>query len=197
MPGFVATHTPDVHIWKPVFRDGELVCFVGSHIHNTDVGGAVPATLSRSLTEVHQEGMRIPPMRLMRDGVLNDDLLQIIVDERPAAGAELGRPQRADRLRQCRRAQGAGDHRPFRQGRHSRPGRRPSSIMPRTRPARSSATIPDGEYFFADYADEDQVGGYPVRIAVTLQDPRRHTDDRLYRQRPATGLVAEHADRRQ
>ncbi|HEU4988040.1 MAG TPA: hydantoinase B/oxoprolinase family protein, partial [Rhizobiaceae bacterium] len=72
--GFVATHAPDLHMWKPVFYDGELMCFVGNHIHNTDVGGAVPASLSRTLTEVHQEGLRIPPMRLMRDGVLNEDL---------------------------------------------------------------------------------------------------------------------------
>ena len=42
--GFVATHTPDLHMWKPVFYEGELVCFVGSHIHNTDMGGAVPAS---------------------------------------------------------------------------------------------------------------------------------------------------------
>ncbi|MBV8912634.1 MAG: hydantoinase B/oxoprolinase family protein, partial [Acetobacteraceae bacterium] len=48
--GSVATHTPDIHLWKPVFRDGALICFVGNHIHNTDVGGAVPATLSRTLT---------------------------------------------------------------------------------------------------------------------------------------------------
>ncbi|MBN9186741.1 MAG: hydantoinase B/oxoprolinase family protein, partial [Microbacterium sp.] len=76
--GHVATHTPDIHMWKPVFRDGEIVCFVGNHIHNTDVGGAVPATLSRTLTEIQQEGLRIPPMRLMRGGVLNQDLLDII-----------------------------------------------------------------------------------------------------------------------
>ena len=62
--GYVATHTPDMHMWKPVFPNGELVCFVANHIHNTDVGGAVPATLSRTLTEIHQEGVRIPPMKL-------------------------------------------------------------------------------------------------------------------------------------
>jgi N-methylhydantoinase B len=42
--------------------------------------GAVPATLSRTLTEIQQEGLRIPPMRLMRDGVLNQDLLDIIAN---------------------------------------------------------------------------------------------------------------------
>lgn len=36
--GNVATHSPDIHIWKPVFHDGEITCFVVGHIHNTDVG---------------------------------------------------------------------------------------------------------------------------------------------------------------
>ena len=55
--GFVCTHTPDLHMWKPIFWEDELVAFSVSHIHNTDVGGAVPASLSRQLTEVHQEGI--------------------------------------------------------------------------------------------------------------------------------------------
>ena len=59
--GFVCTHPPDTHLWKPIFWKGELVCFAVGHIHNTDVGGAVPASLSRALTEVHQEGIRFPP----------------------------------------------------------------------------------------------------------------------------------------
>ncbi len=42
--GFVCTHAPDVHLWKPVFHNGEIVSFAVGHIHNTDVGGAVPAS---------------------------------------------------------------------------------------------------------------------------------------------------------
>jgi N-methylhydantoinase B len=48
--GFVCTHSPDMHVWKPIFHEGELVCFSVTHVHNTDVGGAVPASLSRTLT---------------------------------------------------------------------------------------------------------------------------------------------------
>ena len=44
--GFVATHSPDLHMWKPIFHEGELVAFSCGHIHNTDIGGAVPASLS-------------------------------------------------------------------------------------------------------------------------------------------------------
>src|SRR5882724_4380684 len=77
--GFLATHTPDLHLWKPIFHEGEIVCVAGGHIHNTDMGGAVPASLSRSLTEIHQEGIRFPPMKLCDQGVLNDDALRIML----------------------------------------------------------------------------------------------------------------------
>src|SRR5262249_27032822 len=55
--GYVCSHTPDLHMWKPIFHKGELVCFTVGMIHNTDVGGATPASLSRVLTEIHQEGI--------------------------------------------------------------------------------------------------------------------------------------------
>lgn len=73
--GFVATHTPDVVMWKPVFYEGEIICFVAGHIHNTDMGGAVPASLSRTLTEIHQEGIRFPPTKVVEKGELNETLL--------------------------------------------------------------------------------------------------------------------------
>lgn len=76
--GYVATHTPDIMMWKPVYYQGEMVCFVGGHIHNTDMGGAVPASLSRTLTEVHQEGIRFPPTKIVRRGVLNEELMRLM-----------------------------------------------------------------------------------------------------------------------
>ena len=77
--GFLATHAPDLHCWKPIFHDGEIVAFAGGHIHNTDMGGAVPASLSRSLTEIHQEGIRFPPMKLYARGVLDEKLLKVML----------------------------------------------------------------------------------------------------------------------
>ena len=166
--GFVATHAPDLHIWKPVFRDGELICFVGNHIHNTDVGGAVPASLSRSLTEVHQEGLRIPPMRLMRDGKLNEDLLRII-----ETNVRLPEQNWGDLNAQIacvnvgeRKVQEIID----RFGKEAFSSGLGQLLDYAENQARAVIrNLPDGEYFFADYADEDQAGGYPVRIAVTLK----------------------------
>jgi N-methylhydantoinase B len=166
--GFVATHTPDVHIWKPVFYDGDLVCFVGCHIHNTDVGGAVPATLSRSLTEIHQEGLRIPPMRLMRDGVMNQDLLSLI-----ANNVRLPEQNWGDLNAQIA-CVNVGERKMHeildRFGKDEFKVGLGSLLDYAENQARTVIRdIPDGEYFFADYADEDQADGYPVRIAVTLK----------------------------
>src|SRR5262249_2764712 len=77
--GFVCTHSPDLHLWKPIFHKGAIVCFAVTHVHNTDVGGAVPASLSPSLTEVHQEGVRIPPVKLYRKGKLNKEILDTML----------------------------------------------------------------------------------------------------------------------
>jgi N-methylhydantoinase B len=166
--GFVATHSPDLHMWKPVFREGELVCFVGNHIHNTDVGGAVPASLSRSLTEVHQEGLRIPPMRLLRDGVMNDDLLRII-----ATNVRLPEQNWGDLNAQIA-CVNVGERKVHeiidRFGKPAFQAGLGQLLDYAENQARAVIRdLPDGDYFFADYADEDQAGGYPVRIAVTLR----------------------------
>ncbi len=165
--GHVATHTPDIHMWKPVFRDGEIVCFVGNHIHNTDVGGAVPATLSRTLTEIQQEGLRIPPMRLMRDGVLNQDLLDLI-----ANNVRLPEQNWGDLNAQIA-CVNVGERKVHeildRFGKKNFvPGLEQLLDYADSQARAVIRQIPDGRYFFADYADEDQAGGYPVRVAVTL-----------------------------
>ncbi|HVY15019.1 MAG TPA: hydantoinase B/oxoprolinase family protein [Rhodopila sp.] len=166
--GFVATHTPDTHIWKPVFRDGQLVCFVGCHIHNTDVGGAVPATLSRSLTEIHQEGLRIPPMRLVRDGMINQELVNLI-----ARNVRLPEQNWGDMNAQlaCVNVGERKIHEIIdRFGRDGFKQGLDALLDYSEQQARTLIrSLPDGEWFFADYVDEDQAGGYPVRVAVTLR----------------------------
>ena len=166
--GFVATHTPDMNLWKPVFRDGQLVCFVGCHIHNTDMGGAVPASLSRTLTEVHQEGLRIPPMLLIRDGVIDEKLLQIMnvnvrapEQNRGDLNAQIAALNTGERaVHEIIDRFGVDDFMAGAQQILDYGERQARDLI---------TTIPDGEYFFSEYADEDSVGGYPCRIAMTLR----------------------------
>ncbi|EFE94550.1 hydantoinase B/oxoprolinase family protein [Serratia odorifera] len=166
--GNVATHSPDIHIWKPVFHQGEIACFVVGHIHNTDVGGAVPASLSRSLTEIVQEGLRLPPLKIVSGGKLNQEVARIMRLNVRAPEQNWGdfKAQLASvnigesKIHQIIARFGIDD---FLLGVEE-------LLDYAERQARAViATIPDGDYFYADYADEDGEGGYPCRIAVTLK----------------------------
>lgn len=166
--GHVATHTPDIHIWKPVFFEGELACFVVGHIHNTDVGGAVPASLSRSLTEIAQEGLRIPPVKLVENGVQNPFVAQLIRSNVRLPDQNLGdlAAQIASVNVGERKMQGIIRRfglPAFLEG--------VEAILDHAeaQTRRILSTIPDGRYAFADYADEDSPAGLPARIALTLQ----------------------------
>jgi len=74
----LSTHTPDFHVIKPVYVDGQLVCYVWSFLHSSDVGGRVPSSISPSNTEVFQEGLLLPPTKLVRRGVPVDDIFGVI-----------------------------------------------------------------------------------------------------------------------
>ncbi|MFD2250891.1 N-methylhydantoinase B [Pseudochelatococcus lubricantis] len=165
--GFVATHTPDVHLWMPVFRDGQLVCFVGNHVHNTDMGGAVPASLSRTLTEVHQEGIRFPPVRIMRDGVLDERLLKIIdmnvrspTQNRGDLDAQLACLVTGERkVHEIIDRFGTEEF---------MAGSQQLLAYAESQARQIIASIPDGEYVFSEFADEDSVDGVPCRINIRM-----------------------------
>jgi N-methylhydantoinase B len=166
--GFVATHTPDIVLWKPVFYEGQIVCFVGGHIHNTDMGGAVPASLSRTLTEIEQEGIRFPPTKIVRRGVLDEELLRIMatnvrvpdqnVGDLHAQLASLHTGER--RVLEIIERFGIDGFKAGMQALLDYSEEQARTVM---------RGIPDGEYFFAEYADEDSVRGKPMRVALTLR----------------------------
>jgi N-methylhydantoinase B len=72
-------HLPDITMIAPVFvENGILAFFVASRAHHADVGGMTPGSLPLS-TEIFQEGIIIPPLKLYRGGVLNEDALNLIL----------------------------------------------------------------------------------------------------------------------
>lgn len=166
--GFLATHAPDLHMWKPIFHEGEIVAFACGHIHNTDMGGAVPASLSRSLTEIHQEGIRFPPMKMLRRGVLNEELLRVMLlnVRKPEQNlgdlkAFIGALNTGERkVRAMLEKFGVEGFRAGLAGLQDYAEHQAREVL---------RAIPDGEYSFADYADEDSVGGNPCRLALTLR----------------------------
>jgi N-methylhydantoinase B len=71
-------HASDFAVIAPIFHAGALVGFAGSIAHKADIGGTVPGSTYGQATEMFQEGMLLPPVKLYRDGRRNDDLVRLI-----------------------------------------------------------------------------------------------------------------------
>jgi N-methylhydantoinase B len=78
-PYLGGTHLSDLRLIQPYVRDGRVFCWLGSVGHWHDVGGAVPGNYNPAATEYFQEGVLIPPVRLFRGGVLNQDIVDILL----------------------------------------------------------------------------------------------------------------------
>ena len=165
--GYLATHSPDIVMWKPVFHEGRIIAFAGGHIHNVDVGGAVPASLSRTLTDVHQEGIRIPPAKLYRAGVLDEGLARMML-----ANVRVPDQNWGD-LKALVAAVNTGERRVLDLVRRFGVTTVVDGLADLLDYAEAQARavlagIPDGTYHFTEYADEDAAGGNPLRLCLAL-----------------------------
>jgi N-methylhydantoinase B len=75
----MVTHLSDVFLFKPIFHEERLLCFAWTFIHMSDVGGRVPGSIAPSSYEIYQEGIRIPPRKLYREGVLDEEFLAMFL----------------------------------------------------------------------------------------------------------------------
>ena len=72
-------HLPDVFIFKPIFPGARpCIAWAGAVCHHTDVGGRVPGSNASDSTEIYQEGLRIPPLKLYERGERNETLFALI-----------------------------------------------------------------------------------------------------------------------
>jgi N-methylhydantoinase B len=75
-----AGHFPDTYEIMPVFLDGRIVGFVACSAHQVDMGGAAPGSQKvHGVTEAFQEGLRILPVRFVREGTIDEDILRIVL----------------------------------------------------------------------------------------------------------------------
>ncbi|MED5357965.1 MAG: hydantoinase B/oxoprolinase family protein [Pseudomonadota bacterium] len=73
------THLPDISIITPIFYKGVLKFFAACLGHHSDVGGSVPGSISPTAASIFEEGIRIPPVKLVREGTLDDGIMQLII----------------------------------------------------------------------------------------------------------------------
>lgn len=89
-PYLGGTHLMDVRFARPFYRQGRLWCWLSNTGHWPDTGGAVPGGFSASATSVEQEGLRLPPVRLFKQGVLDPEIYGIICSNIRVAEQRIG-----------------------------------------------------------------------------------------------------------
>ena len=72
------THLPDISVITPIFVESELRFFVGNIAHHADVGGPTPGSVSGSSPTIFSEGIRLPPIRIARGGIADEDVIALI-----------------------------------------------------------------------------------------------------------------------
>ncbi|NQW08360.1 MAG: hydantoinase B/oxoprolinase family protein [Alphaproteobacteria bacterium] len=161
------THLPDVNIARPVFVDGVLIGFVCNIAHHADIGGMSPGSMAGGMTEIYQEGLRIPVVKLFRHGQIDQDLFDLILlnvrvveERRGDYNAQFAALRLAHRRLLEIVAKNGVDMvtAVF------------ASIIDRTfaRMKTAIAGIPDGTYRFEDVLDNDGAGTDDVKIALTV-----------------------------
>jgi N-methylhydantoinase B len=173
------THLPDITLVMPAYVSGTKSggrgrpphttpdFYVASRAHHADVGGTYPGSMG-PCREIYQEGLRIPPVKIMRGGTLVADVLALLLnnvrtpEEREGdLGAQIAACQTgAQRLREICDRYGI-----------ARAKRAAADLLVYSEEMMRAflRTIPPGRYQAEDFLDDDGVEDKPVRIAVTIQ----------------------------
>ncbi|MBD0272544.1 MAG: hydantoinase B/oxoprolinase family protein, partial [Acetobacteraceae bacterium] len=166
-PYLGGTHLMDVRFAKPVFVDGELFCWLQNTGHWPDIGGMVPGGFSAHATEVEQEGLRLPPVKLFKRGGMDREIFAIIssnirvADQRigdikaQAAALLVGEARLMDLLAKHGRATLEGAIAEIR-------------VRSAERMRAEIRRIPDGLYRSEAFVDSDGVVDEPLRIALAV-----------------------------
>jgi N-methylhydantoinase B len=161
------THLPDINMAMPIFAGGELMGFICNIAHHADVGGMVPGSMAGGMSEIYQEGLRIPLVRLFRAGELQEDLFELML-----LNVRLPEERRGDYFAQvaaCR----LGSRRLKEIAERYSPNLLISAfdeIIGRTerRMREAISEIPDGTYSFEDVMDDDGLGTQDIAIKVKI-----------------------------
>lgn len=161
-------HLPDIFVFKPIFIDGALFGFAATTAHMADIGGRIPGGNAADSTDIYQEGLRIPLIKLFSAGVLNQDWVELIRANVRQADivmgdlfAEVAACNRAEiQLRELCNRLGA-DYLQWAMAAQIDYGERVSRA--------ALATLRTRRTSFSDQLDDDGVGGDPVTVQVAVE----------------------------
>jgi len=164
----LSTHLPDIWMWKPIFAEDRLLAFAVTFIHSSDIGGKVPGSISPSNSELFQEGLRIPLVKLFKAGVANQEVIDFLLlntripeqqwGDFKAQVATLNTAER--RVHELVARYGADSFEDA-----------VSDVLDlaEAHARKLIEAIPDGDYSFTDYMEADHVGVGLIRIKLTLK----------------------------
>jgi N-methylhydantoinase B len=163
------THLPDITLAVPVVADGRAVALACTMCHHQDVGGRTPGSVPTDATELYQEGVIIPPTQLFRAGDLDENLFRLLtrnVRLPDVFAGDLMAQVAAGRLGGVRSRELFSAH-----GTTTVLGYIDALLRrAETLTRRQIEAIPDGEYRFEDWLDDDGVAvGHRVKIAVVVR----------------------------
>lgn len=162
------THLNDVTIVYPVFRDGRLIFFPAVRAHWSDVGGMVPGSMSGKATEIYQEGIRIPPLKIVEAGRTNEAVLELLLANMRVPEERLGDFNAS--LAACRVAEKRIHEICDKYGvdkllEASRMDLNRAEVRMRT----CIAALPDGVYYYEDYLETFMGGKFePLLLPLAL-----------------------------
>lgn len=161
------THLPDIALISPLFYKSQIYGYVANIAHHQDVGGRSPGSVPGDSTDIYQEGLVIPPLRLVKQGQLQDQVLRLLLANVRAPKKRLGdyRAQLAANTLGLQRVQNLiskYDSETLRTYMNA--------ILTYTERRMRTALqeIPSGRYTAVDYLDGDGITRQPVKIAVEL-----------------------------
>lgn len=160
------THLPDLVLLRPVVAQGAVQALLACVLHHQDVGGMAPGSLPPDATSVHQEGLRVPPVQLYRQGQTEPTLLRLLCTNSrapDALAADLRAQWAALQAGEAALQPLLVDAAAF-----ARDG---AAAIAASEAATRAAlrAVPDGDYACDDALDGDGISPEPVRIAVRLR----------------------------
>ncbi|MBT7757984.1 MAG: hydantoinase B/oxoprolinase family protein, partial [Rhodospirillaceae bacterium] len=161
-------HLPDIFIFQPLFHEGKRVAFAATISHHSDVGGRVPGSNASDSTEIYQEGLRIPPLKLFEGGKRNETMWSLIEKNVRIPIQVLG-DLRAQ-LAACHIAEVQFGELLTRYGADKVGLYMKEVIDYAERLTRAAISeLPDGQWSFEDWIDDDGIDlDRPIRLFVTL-----------------------------
>lgn len=161
------THLPDIAVASPVFYGGEIVAFVANIAHHNDVGGRVPGSNAADSDSIYAEGIRIPTVKIFREGELDKDILNLILLNCRVRHIRLGdlNAQFACNKKGVQRMEDVC----AKYGKETVALCMEELLDYSERKIRMAlSAIPNGSHEFEDYLDSDGLGSDPIKLNVKV-----------------------------